>query len=184
MDMEKMKKSNLVAALTLAAALAQVGFVASAHAQAPVAEAKKTEAKKAEDKKTVDAELKQFLVQTEGGKEVLRPATEVKPGDLVEYRVVYTNRGTRPVRDIVAELPIPVGLEYQPRSAQPRQGVQFSAGADFGAEPLMRSLPNGKKEAVPYNEYRRVRWTSAQIAAGAKFEVVARARVSKTETQK
>ncbi|MFM6986955.1 MAG: hypothetical protein ACKOXQ_10075 [Hydrogenophaga sp.] len=127
----------------------------------------------------VKANLTQFRVQVENGKEVLKPVQTVKPGDLIEYRVTYTNRGSKPVRDLQAELPIPLGLEYQPKSARPAQAAEAAVdGGAYAREPLMREGKGGKQEPVPYSEYRRLRWTLGQIAAGAKAEVSARARVS------
>lgn len=127
----------------------------------------------------VKAELTQMQVVTENGKETLKPVQSVKPGDLIEYRVVYTNRSPKAVRDVQAELPIPEGLEYQPKSARPAQNAEAAVkGGAFAREPLMREAAGGKKEPVPYSEYRRLRWTLGQIAAGAKTEVSARARVS------
>lgn len=128
---------------------------------------------------SVEAVLTQMLVTVENGKEVLKPVEGVKPGDLIEYRVVYTNRTTQPVRDMQATLPIPQGLEYQPRSAQPAQTVEAAVrGGSYAREPLMRDLGNGKKEAIPYHEYRSLRWAIAQIPAAGKAEVQARVRVA------
>lgn len=145
------------------------------------AQAQRTEAAPAatENRSALSAELTQMQVAIENGKEVLKPVAAIKPGDLIEYRVVYTNRSPRVVRDVAAELPIPEGLEYQAKSARPAQTAEAAvAGGVFAREPLMRDIVGGKKEPVPYSEYRRLRWTLGQIAAGAKAEVSARARVS------
>ncbi len=182
-----MKKHTLIPAFVLAVLFTNAGIAFTAHAQTATAtkpQAATSAPAQAQDNKTIKAELKQFLVRTEAGKEVLKPANEVKPGDLIEYRATYTNQGSSPVRAVVAQLPIPVGLEYQPRSASPSKSAQFSTGAEFGVEPLMRANASGKKEAVPYYEYRSIRWNLGQLAAGAKVEVAARARVSKGEAQK
>ncbi|NDC60963.1 MAG: DUF11 domain-containing protein [Betaproteobacteria bacterium] len=127
----------------------------------------------------VRAELTQLLVVLEDGKELLKPVKSVKPGDLIEYRVVYTNQSRRAVTDLQAQLPLPEGLEYQAKSARPAASAQMATkGGMFAREPLMRDIAGGKKEAVSYADYRQVRWNLGQIAAGAKLEVSARARVS------
>ncbi|MBM3362229.1 MAG: DUF11 domain-containing protein [Betaproteobacteria bacterium] len=127
----------------------------------------------------VEAVLTQMLVTFENGSEVLKPINGIKPGDLIEYRVVYINRSTQPVRDVQATLPIPQGLEYQARSAQPSQTVEAAVrGGSFGREPLMRNLANGKTQAIPTSEYRSLRWSIPQIPASGRVEVQARARVS------
>jgi hypothetical protein len=156
----------------LAALLVAVG-AASAHAQSPAVLQDSAVAQSA-----LKVELKQFLVTQEAGKEVLKPADAVKPNDLIEYRAVYANQSARVVRDVTAELPIPVSLEYQASTARPRLTAQVTVdGNRYGTEPLMRELPGGKKEPIPPSQYRRLRWTVGQIEPGAKFEVSARARV-------
>ena len=158
---------NLLVALLVAAGSASAQAPSSAVVQGSAAA-----------QSAVKAELSQFLVTQEAGKEVLKPAGSVKPGDLIEYRVVYTNQSGRPVRDVVAELPIPASLEYQASTARPRQNALATAdGNTYGPEPLMRELPGGKKEPIPPAQYRRLRWTVGQIEPGAKVEVSARARV-------
>ncbi len=129
--------------------------------------------------RAVKAELTQMLVLVENGKEVLKPTKSVKPGDLIEYRVVYTNQSRRMVNDMQAQLPLPEGLEYQAKSARPAPSAQMATqGGMFAREPLMRDAAGGKKEAVSLADYRQVRWNLGQIAAGAKVEVSVRARVS------
>jgi hypothetical protein len=60
-------------------------------------------------KPTLSAELTQMQVVLENGKEVLKPVKVVKPGDVIEYKVVYTNRTQQPVSQVMAELPLPEG---------------------------------------------------------------------------
>ncbi|PIT72142.1 hypothetical protein [Limnohabitans sp. G3-2] len=156
----------------MAALLVTLG-AASAHAQSPAVPPESAAAQSA-----IKVDLKQFLVTQEAGKEVLKPADAVKPNDLIEYRAVYANQSARVVRDVTAELPIPVSLEYQASTARPRQTAQVTVdGNRYGTEPLMRELPGGKKEPIPPAQYRRLRWTLGQIDPGARVEVSARARV-------
>lgn len=134
-------------------------------------------------KPTLSAELTQMQVVLENGKEVLKPVKVVKPGDVIEYKVVYTNRTQQPVSQVMAELPLPEGLEYQARSARPMQTAEAAAkDGVFGHEPLLRNVTGNEKDLVPYGEYRRLRWTLGRIAAGAKAEVSARAKVSAGES--
>ncbi len=119
-----------------------------------------------------------MLVVLENGKEVLKPAKNVKPGDLIEYRVVYTNQSRRVVNDLQAQLLLPVGLAYQANSAKPSTNAHMAtASGEFAREPLMRGSGDGKKEPVPYAQYRQLRWNLGQLATGSKLEVSARARV-------
>lgn len=171
-----MLKPHSIKLLLLSLTFFLAGGGQTVHAQAQLADAP---VKAADQSSTaVVAELKQYVVQTEAGKEVLKPAAAVKPGDVIEYRVTYTNRGKALVRDVKAELPIPQGLEYISKSARPTQSAEAAVrGGAYAREPLMRDAAGGKKEPVPYGEYRSLRWTLGQIPAGAKAEVSARARV-------
>ena len=119
------------------------------------------------------------VVKAIDGKEQLLDAASVKPGDVLEYTVTYTNKTGKPVSGLVADLPIPEGLEYLPRSARPGAALVKAAVKDgeFAAEPLMRKARDGKAEPVPYSDYRALRWTLGQLPAGGVASVSARAKV-------
>ena len=115
------------------------------------------------------------------GKEVLVNAPDTKPGDLLEYTAIYTNQSGKPVKDVVATLPVPANTLYASKSAKPA-GARFSAGGDFGDEPLTRKVKNKegveKTEPVPYADYRSVRWRIATLDAGRSATVSARVKVT------
>lgn len=130
--------------------------------------------------KTVAVALTQFkVVKAADGKEQLLDASSVKPGDVLEYRATYVNKTGKAVSGLVADLPIPEGLEYLPRSAKPGAALVKAATKDgvYGAEPLTRKAANNKTEPVPYGDYRALRWTLGQLPAGGETAVTARARV-------
>ncbi|WP_390345376.1 hypothetical protein ACFJIS_31575 [Variovorax boronicumulans] len=109
----------------------------------------------AAQKKTVAVVLTQAkVVKDARGKEQLLAADSVKPGDVLEYTATYTNHTGKAVTGLVANLPIPEGLEYLPKTAKPGATLVKAATKDgaFAAEPLARVV-NGKSEPVPYNEY-------------------------------
>ena len=83
------------------------------------------------------------------------------------------------VQGLVATLPIPQGLEYLPKSAKPFNASLQMAGRDgqFGVEPLQRKAADGSAQALPYTEYRTMRWSIGQLNAGASVVVSARAKV-------
>jgi uncharacterized repeat protein (TIGR01451 family) len=160
---------RLSACATLLAALGAAGS-AVAQTAAPAAAAQK---------KSVDVVLVQSrVVKDAQGKEQLVAADAVKPGDVVEYRATYTNNTGKAVSGLAANLPIPEGLEYLPKSAKPGATLVKAAAKDgrFAAEPLSRVV-NGKSEFVPYNEYRALRWDLGQLPANGVSSVSARARV-------
>ena len=128
----------------------------------------------------IAVELQQHkVVKAADGKEQLLDAASVKPGDVLEYTVTYTNKTGKAVSGLVADLPIPEGLEYLPRSAKPGATLVKAAVKDgeFAAEPLKRKTRDGKPEPVPYSDYRALRWTLGQLPAGGVASVSARAKV-------
>jgi uncharacterized repeat protein (TIGR01451 family) len=133
----------------------------------------------------VSAKLAVFKVlSSPDGKEVLEPTDQVKPGDLVEYRVVYRNTGKKQVKEVQATLPIPTGMEYQGNTANPVVVRASADGKTFERVPLRREvqLANGGTEIqeVPYREYRFLLWDLASLAAGQETTVRARAQVNPT----
>ena len=129
--------------------------------------------------KPVRISLTQFkVVKDAKGAEKLVAAAAVMPGDILEYRATYTNNGAAPVTNLVANLPIPAGTEYLPRSARPLTSAPLAATSDgvFGAEPLMRRV-NGQARAVPYGEYRALRWRIGTLPARGTVSVSTRAKV-------
>lgn len=144
-----------------------------------------------EGAREVDVRLVQYKVLSKNGKEEFVEAEKVAPGELTEYRATYTNRSSKPVRNLGATLPIPEGLVYEARSAGSTTrllSAEFSTkDGKYGQEPLTRSVPgkDGKpvQEVIPYSEYRAVRWTVPELAPGASVQVSARARIESGVTQ-
>lgn len=127
----------------------------------------------------VSAELTQAKVfKGPDGKEQLVDATSVKPGDVIEYRAVYTNHTVGPIAGVIATLPIPDGLEYVPKSAKPGGALVKAATKEgvYGLEPLTQKV-NDKTELVAYPDYRVLRWTLGQLPAGGVSVVSLRATV-------
>ncbi len=116
------------------------------------------------------------------GNEVFVDATEAKPGDLLEYRVRYTNHTRSHINGLKATLPLPIGIAYLPSSAAPRRVTASTDQQTFDTVPLRRVIrsANGSRQVkkVPYEEYRALRWDLGKLKAGETTMVKARARVS------
>jgi len=162
--------SRLNAGLVLMAAIAVPAFAQSAASKAAAASA---------EQKIVSVVLTQSkVVKAADGTEQLQDATSVKPGDVLEYKATYTNNTGKSVSGLVANLPIPEGLEYLPKSAKPGASLVKAATGDgvFAAEPLTHIVA-GKTEPVSYGDYRSLRWTLGQLPANGVTAVSARAKV-------
>jgi len=115
------------------------------------------------------------------GKEVLLPAAKTAPGDVIEYRATYTNRGKGPVTGVEASLPVPPGMTYVSPSARPDGALASLGDGKFEPIPLKRrvKLPDGRMEdrEVPATEYKALRWKLGELAAGKSASVAARMRL-------
>ncbi|HEY2952420.1 MAG TPA: hypothetical protein VGK40_07555 [Verrucomicrobiae bacterium] len=116
------------------------------------------------------------------GKEVLRVADRAMPGEVIQYDARYKNGGKEKVRSLEPTLPIPPGLEYLPDSAKPAPAKASLDGKKFAPVPLTRPvrMPDGQvvEQAVPFSEYRALRWNVGDLPAGESVTVSARARLS------
>jgi len=68
------------------------------------------------------------VVHQDSGREMLLPASQVSPTDVIEYRLTYANTSEESLRNISVIDPIPQGTEYISLSAtRPQVGkVEFS----------------------------------------------------------
>src|SRR3984893_5614097 len=107
------------------------------------------------------SELRVERVEIVDGKAVFKPAQLSKPGDVLEYRVRYTNRSASAVTGLVANLPIPAGTTLVARSELPPGVLASTDGAHFAPPPLLRTVrqADGERQVpVPSAEYYVVRW--------------------------
>ena len=130
----------------------------------------------------VTSELQVQRVENVDGQTVFKSAQASKPGDVLEYRVSYTNHSKSAVTGLVANLPIPTGTTLVDRSQIPPDALASTDGATFAPVPLMRTvkLADGSQRSVlvPLEEYRALRWNLGTLPAGAAKVVQARVRVN------
>ena len=119
------------------------------------------------------------------GKTILESGDQARPGDVLEYRVRYSNESAAGVSRLMATLPIPIGMEYLPKTAQPAKVEASLDGRTFAPVPLTRKvrLPSGKEvvREVPASEYRQLRWAIGDLSAHGAQTVTARVRVAPVE---
>jgi uncharacterized repeat protein (TIGR01451 family) len=129
----------------------------------------------------VEVDLHAFQVVA-GVKDKLVPATQARPGDVIEYQLTYRNPGATPAHQVNATLPVPPGgMAYLEGSAAPAALQASLDGIHFSAPPLTREvLRAGRRvnETVAAHEYRFLRWTLGDLAAGQAVTVRARMRLS------
>ena len=130
----------------------------------------------------VESRLIANRVLTVAGAEVFKPADKANPGDVIEYRARYANKGAIGVAALAATIPVPPGTEYWNGTARPNGALASADGINFSQMPLKRSVrtADGKTrdELVPTAEYRALRWELGALPAGADAVVSLRVRVT------
>ena len=123
---------------------------------------------------SLQSRMEALLVITQvDGKETFATAKSVEPGQVIEYRTVYSNSGVSPISNLSVVGPVPAGTRYLDKSATSSVTHVFEASIDGGSswhtEPLMRTVTqaDGSKtqEVVPPEEYSHVRWKAAEAIA-------------------
>lgn len=104
------------------------------------------------------------VVSDKDGREQFEEAKAARPGDLIEYRLTYSNTEANPVNGLLVNGPVPAGTRYVGDSARSlkRASVRFSSdgGASWQQAPLKRKGADGKDVVVPPEQYTHVQWTS------------------------
>ncbi len=138
----------------------------------------------AQQENGVSSVLQVYNITTnDAGEEIATETTEVRPGDLIEYRLTYANNLGNSISQLMPVLPIPLGMEYLLETASPSlEGASLSnTGNTFQRLPLTRQVrqPDGTTvtEEVPGREYRRLRWLVPSLDAGEQVILVARVKV-------
>jgi len=107
------------------------------------------------------------VVVGEKGTEQFLPANEVRPQDVIEYRLTYANTGAEVVHNVSITDPVPVGVRYVEKTAKNAGNtrVEFSvdSGKTFHAWPVKVTKKNadGKEIAVDASPdmVTHIRWT-------------------------
>lgn len=127
----------------------------------------------------------QKVVIDKNGTEELVPAEQAKPGETLQYTATYHNQGKKPVRGLLATVPLPVGTVLVEGSARPPATAGSTDGKRFAPLPLTRKvkLPTGEQRevAVPLAEYRALQWRVDRLDGNKEVTVTARVRVVTNE---
>jgi uncharacterized repeat protein (TIGR01451 family) len=166
-----MKRMATLAASAVLVLFAGVGQLAAQNASAP-------------SELVISVENITARAEVVAGKRLASAVKAVVPGDVVEYRLVFTNTKKTAVLNVVFQDPIPAGLQFvagTANSTRPDAAVEYSIdrAATWSAQPLMDVVENGKtvkKPAAP-EQYTTVRWrVDGPVAPGATVEARFRTR--------
>lgn len=112
-------------------------------------------------------------------------------GDLIEYRLLFTNTTRGPLRDVVLDDPLPAGLVYELGSAAaaaPGVTIEFSidGGRTYTTNPVVKEVVNGQEieRAAPAALYTHIRWRlTGALSPGARVTASFRARLAAADRQ-
>ncbi len=92
-------------------------------------------------------------------------ANALYPGDVIHYRLVFTNITDMAVRRIEFNDPLPAGLRYVGESAAADRddvviGYSIDGGATFSAQPMIKEIVDGirVRKPAPPERYTHIRW--------------------------
>ncbi len=95
-----------------------------------------------------------------------RDPNTIVSGDVVEYRLVFTNITGSPVSNIQFNDPLPEGMHYLPGTAGADRedvDVEFSldGGTSYSEQPMVEVVVDGRTEQRPASpeDYTDIRWT-------------------------
>lgn len=142
---------------------------------------------------TLGLDLRPYRVLVREGKEAYEEnPVGVKPGEVLEWRLVAENRTQAPLQRVVLVIPIPKETFYLEGTARPLElmGQQvlpefsFDGGKTFALPPLKRKVKvvEGGQEVekeivVDPKEYTHARWVIPVLGPGAKVQVALRTQV-------
>jgi hypothetical protein len=127
------------------------------------------------------SELKVFLVSKDiKGNETLVPTESAPPGAVLEYQATYKNLTKNSLTDLQFDLPIPTGTQFQKEGLYPQKAKASSmiAGTVFADMPLTKVVKDAQNKdkvvLVPLADYKILRWSQTELAAGKSMTVKAR----------
>lgn len=135
----------------------------------------------ADESGVIGVQLTVKKIETVSGAETLVSAETIRPGDLLQYEIVYKIKGQDEVLELLAQLPIPIGMEYVPGTARPPKVLGSLNGVDFPSLPLPgtgKLVDGATLEKIPAVKYRTLGWTIRGLAPGDEFTVSARLKVN------
>ncbi len=116
------------------------------------------------------SQMDAFLITVnDKGAEVLTPAEEAKPKDVIEYKLTYNNVSDNPLQNLIITGPIPHNTVYLGNTNATQINAQFVVSIDggntFESEPVKRTIEkDGEKVEViiPPEKYTAVRWIPSE----------------------
>jgi uncharacterized repeat protein (TIGR01451 family) len=95
-----------------------------------------------------------------------RGDTHTRPGDVLRYRLTFTNNVGQPVRGMTFTSPLAAGLQFEGNSVKAsrddaRVSYSADAGSTYSQQPMEEVVVDGRRVRRPIDpsRYTHVRWT-------------------------
>jgi len=117
----------------------------------------------------VEGTIQAFIVaQDKNGNEIIEETTQAEPGQVMEYRLRFSNQGDSAVKGLKIVDPIPVQTTFIPDSDSTAVSAVFEVSIDggktFESTPVVRieTQADGtqKKIIIPPEQYTHLRWNA------------------------
>lgn len=147
------------------------------------------QAQQQQQAKALEITMANRTAEAEAARGAARATAEAKPGDVLHYRLLFTNTSPRTVQGIKIANPLPAGIRYVAGTARATRDdarLEYSAdgGRTFSAQPMEEVEVDGRRvqRPVPAERYTHVRWTvEGRVAPGATVTAEFDARVQDAE---
>jgi uncharacterized repeat protein (TIGR01451 family) len=111
---------------------------------------------------------------------------QLMPGDVVRYRLTFTNVTPSAVRKVVFDNPLPAGLRYLAGTAtadREQVSIQYSidSGKSYSTQPMIETEVEGKRVQRPASpdSYTNIRWSvDGSVLPGASVRAEFRAQLA------
>lgn len=110
------------------------------------------------------------ILKNSNGREVAVPANHIAPGDVIEYRTVYTNTTAQPVNDINAMVALPNGVKLVSLNS-PLPTLATTGGDSY------QTIEQVGNTVVVKENYSGLKWNLVNLDPNAAQTVVIRAKV-------
>ena len=119
-----------------------------------------------------DVALEQTVTGDDGTQTVVRVAPEtIVPGDRLVFSTSYVNGSSEAVTDFVVTNPLPAAVRLAP-DADATLVVSVDGGENWGSLSTLQVVDaEGSPRAASHDDVTHIRWTLAEVPAGARGSV-------------
>ena len=132
--------------------------------------------------KVLKTELKAFKVTSKEKKETFTSCEKVKPGDIIEYRLIITNISKKQITKVSPKIPVPAETIYINNSAKPNHAFATIDGSKY-IEITAVTDPQNKAKKIDPTKFKIIKWEIDQMDPNESATLKIRVKVQKPIVQ-